>query len=51
MALLMSSITPEHSLAARRHLEESVRLDPHSAGSWSQLATLLVGCDYFEPLE
>ena len=47
MALLMSSITPEHSLAARRHLEESVRLDPHSAGSWSQLATLLVGCDYF----
>jgi adenylate cyclase len=46
MALLMSSITPEHSLAARRHLEESVRLDPHSAESWSQLATLLVGCDY-----
>jgi class 3 adenylate cyclase/TolB-like protein/tetratricopeptide (TPR) repeat protein len=45
-ALLMSSITPEHSLAARRHLEESVRLDPHSAESWSQLATLLVGCDY-----
>jgi adenylate cyclase len=34
MALLMSSITPEHSLAARRHLEESVRLDPHSAESW-----------------
>jgi adenylate cyclase len=46
-ALLMSSITPEHSLAARRDLEESVRLDPQSAGSWSQLATLLVGCDYF----
>jgi adenylate cyclase len=46
MALLTSSITPEHSLAARRHLEESVRLDPHSAESWSQLATLLVGCDY-----
>jgi len=46
MALLMSSITPEHSLAARRHLEESVRLDPQSAESWSQLATLLVGCDY-----
>ena len=47
MALLMSSITPEHSLAARRHLEESLRLDAQSADSWSHLALLLVGCDYF----
>jgi adenylate cyclase len=46
MALIMSSITPEHSLAARRHLEQSVRLDPRSADSWSHLALLLVGYDY-----
>src|SRR6516225_2199551 len=46
MALLMSSITPEHHMSARQFLEESVRLDPQSAESWSQLATLLVGCDY-----
>ena len=46
MALLIGSITPENSLAARRHLEESVRLNPQSADSWSHLALLLVGYDY-----
>jgi adenylate cyclase len=35
MALLVSSPTPEHALTARRHLEESVQLDPQSAESWS----------------
>jgi TolB-like protein/class 3 adenylate cyclase/Tfp pilus assembly protein PilF len=45
MALLVSSPTPEHALAARRHLEESVHLDPQSAESWSYLAWALVN-DY-----
>jgi tetratricopeptide (TPR) repeat protein len=45
MALLVASPTPEHALAARRHLEESVRLDPRSADSWSQLAWVFVN-DY-----
>jgi adenylate cyclase len=46
LALLIGSITPENSLAARKHLEESVRLNPQSADSWSHLALLLVGYDY-----
>jgi adenylate cyclase len=45
MALLVASPTPEHALAARRHLEESVRLDPQSGESWSQLAWVFVN-DY-----
>lgn len=45
MALLVSSPTPEHALAARRHLEESVHLDPLSAESWGYLAWVLVN-DY-----
>jgi adenylate cyclase len=45
MALLVASPTPEHALAARRHLEESARLDPQSGESWSQLAWVFVN-DY-----
>jgi adenylate cyclase len=45
-ALLSASITPEHTFSARQLLEQSVRLDPESAKSWSQLALLLVGSDY-----
>lgn len=45
MALYISSITPEHTLAARRLLEQSVQLDPNSAESWAWLADLLVS-DY-----
>ena len=46
MALLVTSPTPEHHLAARKYLEEAVRLDPNSAESWGQLANLLA-TDYF----
>jgi TolB-like protein/Tfp pilus assembly protein PilF len=42
MALLITSLTPEHTLSARRFLEEAVRLDPQSADAWSQLANVLV---------
>jgi adenylate cyclase len=45
MAIYISAITPEHTLAARRLLEQSVRLDPGSAESWGWLADLLVS-DY-----
>jgi adenylate cyclase len=45
MALLIDSLTPEHTLSARRLLEESVRLNPQSADTWSQLANVLVS-DY-----
>jgi adenylate cyclase len=46
MALLVASITPEHNLAARRYLEESVSRDPQSADGWGQLARALMS-DYF----
>jgi TolB-like protein len=46
MAILVTSITPEHHLSARRFLEDSVRLDPQSAESWGQLANVLAS-DYF----
>jgi len=46
MALLVSPITHEHHLAARRYLEESLRLDPQSAESWSQLAHVMMN-DYY----
>jgi adenylate cyclase len=45
MALLAATPTPEHAVAALRHLEESVRLDPQSADSWSHLGAVLVN-DY-----
>ena len=45
MALLVTSITPEHHLSARQFLEDSLRRDPQSAESWSQLAFMLVN-DY-----
>jgi adenylate cyclase len=41
-ALLIDSITAPHTLAARKYLEESVRLSPSSANSWSQLANVLI---------
>ncbi len=46
MALLVSPITREHHLAARRYLEESLRLDPQSAEAWGQLAHLMMN-DYY----
>jgi adenylate cyclase len=45
MALYISGITPEHTLSARRLLEQSVQLDPSSAESWAWLADLLAS-DY-----
>jgi len=42
MAILISPPAPERTLAARRHLEESLRLDPQSADGWAQLARVLV---------
>jgi TolB-like protein/class 3 adenylate cyclase/Tfp pilus assembly protein PilF len=41
MGLYISGVTPEHTLAARRLLEEAVRLDPGSAESWGWLAHVL----------
>jgi adenylate cyclase len=45
MGLYISGITPEHTLAGRRLLQESVRLDPRSAEAWAWLADLLAS-DY-----
>lgn len=45
MALLMTSVTPEHTLSARRFLEESVARNPQSAEGWAQLANTLAS-DY-----
>jgi adenylate cyclase len=42
MAILIDSITPPHNLAARKYLQESVRLSPLSAIAWSQLADVLM---------
>jgi adenylate cyclase len=42
MALYISGITPEHMYAARRLLEHSVQLDPHSAESWAWLAEVII---------
>jgi class 3 adenylate cyclase/TolB-like protein/Flp pilus assembly protein TadD len=41
MALLTEKLTPENSLFARKFLEASLALDPHSAEAWSQLALVL----------
>lgn len=46
MALLVSPITHEHHLAARRYLNESLGLDPKSAEGWSELAHVLMN-DYY----
>jgi adenylate cyclase len=46
MALLLSPITRDHHLAARRYLEESLRLGPESAEAWGQLANLMMN-DYY----
>jgi len=46
MAVLLSSITQQHHLAARQYLNESLRLNPDSADSWSQLAHVMMN-DYF----
>jgi adenylate cyclase len=45
MGIYIGSITPEHMLAARRLLEQSVQLDPNSAESWAWLADVLIS-DY-----
>jgi adenylate cyclase len=42
---LVSSITPTHTLAARRALEESLSADPGSAEAWSELSSILAS-DY-----
>ena len=41
-ALYINGITPEHLLTARGLLEQSVKLDPNLAESWSWLAQMLV---------
>jgi adenylate cyclase len=45
MALYMTSLTPQNTLAGRRLLEEAVRLDPNYALAWSWLADVLMS-DY-----
>jgi adenylate cyclase len=45
IGLYITGITPEHTLAARGLLKDSVRLDPQSAQSWAWLADLLAS-DY-----
>ena len=45
MGLLFREITPEHTAAARRLLEEAVTLDPRSPEAWSWLADVLAS-DY-----
>jgi adenylate cyclase len=38
--IFLSAVTPEHDLAARRLLEQSVHLDPNSAEAWARLAEI-----------
>lgn len=38
MALIINSLTEQHTRAAREFLEKSVAIDPQAADSWSQLA-------------
>jgi hypothetical protein len=38
MPYVIENETPENFLAARKSLEASLGLDPHSAEAWSQLA-------------
>lgn len=42
MAFYINGVTPEHVLSARQLLEQSVRLDPNLAESWSWFAEMLV---------
>jgi adenylate cyclase len=42
MAYLIENETPESALAARKSLEASLALDPHSAEAWGQLALVLI---------
>jgi adenylate cyclase len=42
VALYISGITPEHTLEARRLLEQSVQLDTNSAESWSWFAEIVM---------
>jgi len=41
-SLFFGSIAPEHTLATRRLLQQSVRLDPSSAEAWARLAEVTV---------
>ena len=45
MGVYLSGVTPKNTLAARRLLEQAVRLDPRSAESWAWLAHVLMS-DY-----
>ncbi len=44
-SLFFGSIAPEHTLAARRLLEQSVALDPSSAEAWARLGEVIIS-DY-----
>jgi adenylate cyclase len=44
-SLFFGSIAPEHTLAARRFLEQSVALDPGSAEAWARLGEVIIS-DY-----
>ncbi len=39
-SLFFQSVTPEHTLAARQLLTESLQLDPNSAQAWARLAQI-----------
>jgi adenylate cyclase len=39
-AIFFGSVTPKHTLAARRLLEQAVVLDPNSAEAWARLAEI-----------
>jgi DNA-binding winged helix-turn-helix (wHTH) protein/tetratricopeptide (TPR) repeat protein len=41
-SLFFGSVAPEHTLTARRMLEQSVSLDPDSAEAWARLAQVIV---------
>jgi adenylate cyclase len=42
VAIYIRGITPEHTLEARRLLEQSTQLDPNSAEAWAQFANVLM---------
>jgi TolB-like protein len=44
-SLLFTSVAPEHTLATRRLLQQSVALDPSSAEAWARLGEIIVS-DY-----
>jgi class 3 adenylate cyclase/TolB-like protein/Flp pilus assembly protein TadD len=41
-SMFFGSIAPEHTLAVRQLLQQSVNLDPHSAEAWARLAEVTV---------